>query len=183
MRRAGGNRQCLPVPAGNEPREPGRTAKNTLLSSGVAAIRAPGLGVGLAARGNHRAMIGVPGLCWLPGGAEALRERVNPSGSSLLPGHPGAAPAAAQVSPGRPGWDAQQRQDIVLFHRSLPISMFLGAFSRRVLGRNLGLRGPAGAGSPRDTPPAGSRSEVTGCLSAALPQLCCLWSREFERKQ
>lgn len=86
---------------------------------------------------------------------------------------------------GRPGWDTQQRQDIVLFHRSLPISMFLGAraFSLRVLGRNLGLRGPAGAGSPRDTPPVGSRSEVTGPLSAALPQLFCLWPHEFERKQ
>lgn len=79
----------------------------------------------------------------------------------------------------------RQRQDISLFHRSFAISMFIGAraFSCRVLGRNLGLCGPAGGGCPQDTPPLGGRSEVTRHLSAALPRLFSFWSRESERKQ
>lgn len=38
-----GNRPCLP-PAGNEPRESGRIAKNTLFSSGSGSLQAPRAG-------------------------------------------------------------------------------------------------------------------------------------------
>lgn len=103
MRRAEGNRQCLPVPPGNEPREPGRTTKNTLLSSGAAAIGALGLGVGLAAGGNHRSRDWKCQVC------VGYREELRRCGSgcippgALLPRHPGAAPGAAQVLPGTAG--------------------------------------------------------------------------------
>lgn len=98
MRRAGGSRQCLAVPPGNEPREPGGTAKNTLLSSGAAAIGALGLGVGLAARGDHRGRDWKCQVCVGCGEELRLRERLYPSGSSAAR-TPGAAPGAAQVSP------------------------------------------------------------------------------------
>lgn len=131
-------------------------------------------------------MIGRARSVLVTGGAEALQEGVYPSGSSLLSGHPGAAPGAAQVSPGTAGLGRTGRgRTSPSFTVPLPFPRFLvpvpsAAEFREEISACVVLQEEAVLGTPLLW---GGRSEVTRRLSAALPQLFCFWSREFERKQ